>query len=466
MSSINLNDIKDNENINETIKENSEDSKLAEKEKTIEKLKKIIQNSVKKTINLEKQIKEQRLKIDKLEKEKNELEKENMDMKIYNEAFEKIINEKYEKVLKENNERVQDLYHKKFEEFKTLIMKNKKDWNNRNIREKNMSLSIISNRNRNANNNYSNNINNVDNIDNMDNIDNLNYSNSINIPQDVVINRSREITNKDEIFNNNKIYNNNKIINNNKHINNREFVTYERNVYDRRQNIYNNNNPNNRLNNINNNNNNLNNYNHNNLNNINNNNNNIIFNNINNFYNNMSNSFDYNLNKKNKNGYSFECINEKSLKTNILEGTKQAEIIIKLKNTSQQEWIKGIAKLIFKSSHLGNNSDIMLDTQKPEEIKKYKVVFKNISVYPEGDYYSTLQFNINGINIGKPIKLKVTIENKDNNKELEIEMNKYQKIIKDFKNEFNLINRPDEELLKILKKNDFNLNKSFQYLIN
>ena len=45
-------------------------------------------------------------------------------------------------------------------------------------------------------------------------------------------------------------------------------------------------------------------------------------------------------------------------------------------------------------------------------------------------------------------------------------MNKYQKIITDFKNEFNFINHPDEELLKILKKNNFNLNKSFQYLIN
>ena len=39
MSSINLNDNKDNKNINETIKENSEDSKITEKEKTIEKLK-------------------------------------------------------------------------------------------------------------------------------------------------------------------------------------------------------------------------------------------------------------------------------------------------------------------------------------------------------------------------------------------------------------------------------------------
>ena len=391
-----------------------------------------------------------------------------MDIKKYNESFEKSLNEKYEKALKENNGRLQDLYHKKFEEFKTLIIKNKKEWNNRNMREENISLSFISNRNRNINNNYSNNINNVDNINNIDNIDNLNYSNNINIPQDVVINSPREITNKEEIFNNNKIYNNNKIINNNKHINNREFVTYERNVYNRGQNIYNNNNPNNNLNGINNNNNsinnnNINNYNNSHLNNINNNNN-IIYNNINNYYNNMSKGFDYNSNKINKNEYSFECTNEKSLQTIIPEDTSKTEIIIKLKNTSQQEWKKDMAKLVFKDSHFGNTADIMLNTQKPGEIKKYKIVFQNLSVYPEGDYYSILNFNINNKNIGKPIKVKVTIENKNSNKE--IEMNKYQKIVTDFKNQFNLINHPDEELLKILKKNDFNFNKSFQYIIN
>ena len=96
------------------------------------------------------------------------------------------------------------------------------------------------------------------------------------------------------------------------------------------------------------------------MNNINNNNN-IIFNNINNYYNNISKSFDYNSNKKNKSGFSFECTNEKSLQTIILECTIQAEIKIKLKNTCQQAWIKGMAILIFKSSHFENNDDIMLD---------------------------------------------------------------------------------------------------------
>ena len=60
----------------------------------------------------------------------------------------------------------------------------------------------------------------------------------------------------------------------------------------------------------------------------------------------------------------------------------------------------------------------MLDTQKSGEIKIYRVLFKNLSVYTEGDYYSTLQFNNNGKNIGKPIKLKVIIENKNNKKKL------------------------------------------------
>jgi len=293
----------------------------------------------------------------------------------------------------------------------------------------------------------------------------------------VTVNSFREITNKDEIFNNNKTYNNNKIINNNKHINNREFVTYEKQVYNRGQNIYNNNNNlNNNLNNINNisnnnyiNSNNMNNinnndnrniYNNNNLNNINNNNN-YNNNNItnNNYNNNMSKTFNSNLNKKNINEiYSFECMNENSLQKNIEEGTNEAEIIIKLKNTSQQTWMKGDAKLVFINSNLGKKMDILLDTQKPGEIKNYKVVFNDLSPYQEGDYKSILRFNINDQNIGKPIKLTVSIEESKKEKEI----NEVNKIVTDFKNKFDLISFTDEKLLEILKKNNFDFNKSFE----
>ena len=225
------------------------------------------------------------------------------------------------------------------------------------MREENMSFSIISNRNTNINNNYSNNIYNGS---------NLSYSNTINIinnPQDAPIN-------KNEIFNNNKIDNNNNL----KNVNN----------------------------------------------------NNIINNSINNYYNNMSNRFNYNSNKLNiKGNCPFECINENSLQTTIVEGTNQAEIIIKLKNISQQTCMKGNAKLVFKSSNFGNNADIILNTQNPGEIKKYRIVFNNLSGYPEGDYKSILVFNINGQYIGNPIKLNVVI--KDSNKVKE--MNKYRSIV-------------------------------------
>ena len=123
---------------------------------------------------------------------------------------------------------------------------------------------------------------------------------------------------------------------------------------------------------------------------------NSINNSINNYYNNMSNSFNYNSNKLNiKGNYPFECINENSLQTTTVEGTNQAEIIIKLKNISQQKCMKGNAKLVFKSSNFENNADIILNTQNPGEIKKYRIVFNNLSGYPEGDYKSILIFNNN-----------------------------------------------------------------------
>ena len=202
--------------------------------------------------------------------------------------------------------------------------------------------------------------------------------------------------------------------------------------------------------------------NNNNLNNINNNN--IINNNNNNNYNNnLSKTFNSNPNKKNINGIcSFECMNENSLQKIIEEGTNETEIIIKLKNTSQQAWMKGEAKLVFKSSHFGKKRDIILDTQKPDEIKIYKVVFNNLSQYQEGDYKSILRFNINGQNIGKPIKLKVVIEEPKKEKE----MNEYKEIVTYFKSKFNLISYSNEELLKILKKNNFDFNESFESMFN
>ena len=45
-------------------------------------------------------------------------------------------------------------------------------------------------------------------------------------------------------------------------------------------------------------------------------------------------------------------------------------------------------------------------------------------------------------------------------------MNKYKSKVSAFKNEFNLINSSEEELLEILKKNNFDFKLSFQYLIN
>ena len=178
----------------------------------------------------------------------------------------------------------------------------------------------------------------------------------------------------------------------------------------------------------------------------------------------MSKDFKYNSNKLNKlsknENYSFECADEKSLQAVIKEGTDEVEVIIILKNTGKQTWQKGMAKLIFTFSHFENNDDIMLDTQKPGETKKYRVLFKNLSQYQEGDYFCILKLNINGQNIGNQIEIKVTIKESNN------EVMKYKKVITTFKNEYNLINSTEEGLLKVLKKNKFDFNKSFQYIIN
>ena len=254
------------------------------------------------------------------------------------------------------------------------IINNKNEGNNRIIQD---NISLINSINRNINNDNLNNIN----FNNNNEINNSNHFNNVN-------NIKNDIYKSNANIEGENIYSNNS--SNTKPLNDMKKLTYDNNS------IHNNNKNNINI---------INPHSYN------------INNNIYKIYYNMPIFSKNNQNKKNINDkYSYECINGNNLQTNIYKGENQAQFNIKLKNTGPQPWLKGMGKLIFESSNFKNNSDIMLDEQKKGEEKTYKVIFENLEKYQEGDYSSDLRLNINGQNIGKPIKLNVSI--KTNNNEL------------------------------------------------
>ena len=170
------------------------------------------------------------------------------------------------------------------------------------------------------------------------------------------------------------------------------------------------------------------------------------------------------VNNKNKE-YSYECINIISLISYIYEGTNETVFDIILKNNGNDNWPEGLTKLIFdkKNSHfIGDN--IVLSPQVPGEEKKYKIIVKDTGRDEPGQYKSFLNFNVNDKNFGEKITLRINIKEEKN----ENELNDKKDIIEEFRNNFALTEDyfSDEQLLKILKENDFNFEKAFDSLYN
>ena len=81
---------------------------------------------------------------------------------------------------------------------------------------------------------------------------------------------------------------------------------------------------------------------------------------------------------------------------------------------------------------------------------------ENLGKYSAGEYNSYLLFYANGHNFGEKITLKIVIKKDE-----------YLEKVKDFRNSFCLdeIEFPDENILEILKKYNFNFEQAFISII-
>ena len=194
----------------------------------------------------------------------------------------------------------------------------------------------------------------------------------------------------------------------------------------------------------------------------------------NNNINNMKNNNNFNIIKDDeedyqlmgddkKKEYSFQIEQNILLSAYIYEGTDNAKIQLVLRNNGEKAWPRE-TKLIYDNESVITGNEIILKPQKPGDIESYEIILKNIGQFFAGEYNSYLLFNANGQNYGDKISLKVVIKKKENQKKKEID--EHLEKVKDFRNNFGLDENeyPDEKLLEILKKYNFNFEKAFESL--
>ena len=163
--------------------------------------------------------------------------------------------------------------------------------------------------------------------------------------------------------------------------------------------------------------------------------------------------------KKNdmKNQKQKEIINKKDKDKNKL---KENELIDK---EEIQTWPPNTTKLIFDKNFRIKGKTIVLNSLDKNQEQKYIVKVDGLSNLPLGEYEAGVYLNINGNNIGKIMKMKVII------KEKEIDpIEKHKEIIKQFRNEYNLFDEneyQDEDLYDLLLSNNFKFDKAFMCLI-
>ena len=165
-------------------------------------------------------------------------------------------------------------------------------------------------------------------------------------------------------------------------------------------------------------------------------------------------------NKKEKKIYSYECTNIVSLIIYLYKGTNETQTNIFLKNNGNEIWPINSTKLIFDKESDIKGEDITLDPQKPNEEKKYVIVFKNLEKYDIGEYKSYVWFYAEGETVGE--KLTITINIKEE-KVIKNEIDQYMDEIKKFRDCYSIPQDEisDETILENLKENDFDYDKAF-----
>ena len=110
---------------------------------------------------------------------------------------------------------------------------------------------------------------------------------------------------------------------------------------------------------------------------------------------------------KNDNKYSYECLSSK-LSVSVIQGTKEAELNIVIKNNGITQWTENSKFINGKESKI-NCSHIKLNPLKPEQQDIIEIKFDNLDNIPPYTYPSYLLFSVDDKIYCDPIKIEVNI---------------------------------------------------------
>lgn len=158
--------------------------------------------------------------------------------------------------------------------------------------------------------------------------------------------------------------------------------------------------------------------------------------------------------KKNEE-YSYECINKRDLKLNIDEDDDFSKFEIALKNNGKKKWHKDTILKIAGDSEDIITKIINLKPQEPEETGVYRIDFNYLKEYVSGEYRMYFEFYSGGNNYGERLEMRVnTVKKEEIVKNIE-KINEFRNLFgfreKDYSNAF---------LLRKLKENNFNFEKA------
>ena len=160
--------------------------------------------------------------------------------------------------------------------------------------------------------------------------------------------------------------------------------------------------------------------------------------------------------------YDYECLNLMSLQQVIYEGTESVEFELLLKNNRFSDWPPNQTKLIFDSKSQLKGKSVMLKSLGKNEQQKCIVKINNLEKLKEGEYDAFVSFNVNGVNYGNLLKLKVVIKKKEIDP-----IEEHKEEIENFRKEFNLDENEfsDKKLYDVLVENNFEPEKAFLQII-
>ena len=160
--------------------------------------------------------------------------------------------------------------------------------------------------------------------------------------------------------------------------------------------------------------------------------------------------------------YDYECLNLMSLQQVIYEGTESVEFELLLKNNGFSDWPPNQTKLIFDSKSQLKGKSVMLKSLGKNEQQKCIVKINDLEKLKEGEYDAFVSFNVNGVNYGNLLKLKVVIKKKEIDP-----IEEHKEEIENFRKEFNLDENEfsDKKLYDVLVENNFEPEKAFLQII-